>query len=198
MQGKTKVSLSSFEFDLVSDPKWLLAKNDIIEKIYERFGALASAYQEILAQPILPEAVTAISPKIARGEKYEGLPWVMLDYPRKFSDGAVFAVRTFFWWGHFFSITLHLSGSYMHAYLPRIQNAFEAGLLNDAFISCGADAWQHHFRSENMLPMSDALLKRTAEVGFLKIGFNTPIKAWDNADAFLLDHFKRLLQILSA
>lgn len=198
MQGKTKVSLSPFEFDLVSDPKWLLAKNDIIEKVYERFGAVSSKFQALLAQPVLPEAVTAISPKIARGEKYEGLPWLMLDYPRKFSNGNVFAIRTFFWWGHFFSITLHLSGSYMHAYLPRIQNAFEAGLLDDAFISCGADAWQHHFRSDNMLPISDPLLKRAAEVGFLKIGFNIPIKEWDDADVFLLDRFKRLLRILSA
>lgn len=198
MQGKTKVSLSSFEFDLVSDPKWLLAKNDIIEKVYERFGALSAAYQVMLAQSAFPEAVTASSPKIARGEKYEGLPWVMLDFPRKFSDGDVFAVRTFFWWGHFFSITLHLGGAYMHEFLPSIVGAFEAGLLNDAFISCGADAWQHHFRSDNMLPLSDALLKHAAEVGFLKIGFNTPISAWDDADDFLLVRYKRLLQILSA
>lgn len=198
MQGKTKVSLSPFEFDLVSDPNWLLVKNNIIEKVYERFGALSSEFQALLAQPVLPETVTAISPKIARGEKYEGLPWLMLDYPRKFSNGDIFAIRTFFWWGHFFSITLQLSGSYMHAYLPRITNAFEAGLLNDAFISCGADAWQHHFRADNMLPISDALLKRAAEIGFLKIGFNIPIKEWDDADVFLLDRFKRLLNMLSA
>ena len=197
MQGKTKVSLSSFEFDLVSDPKWLLAKNDIIEKVYERFGMLSSAYQSLLSQQGLPAEITVLSPKIARGEKYEGLPWVMLDCPRKFSNGDIFAIRTFFWWGHFFSITLQLSGSYMHAYLPRIINAFETGLLSDAFISCGADAWQHHFRNDNMRPASNALLNHAQEAGFLKIGFKIEMKAWDVADAFLLDRFKCLLQVLT-
>ena len=32
----------------------------------------------------LPGDIAAIAPKIARGENYLGLPYVMLDYPRYF------------------------------------------------------------------------------------------------------------------
>ncbi len=34
----------------------------------------------------------------------------MLDYPRAFGRDSIFACRTFFWWGRFFSLTLHLAG----------------------------------------------------------------------------------------
>ena len=52
------------------------------------------------------------SPKISKGENYRGLPYVMLDYPRLFGREEVLAIRTFFWWGHGFSVTLHLKGGY--------------------------------------------------------------------------------------
>src|SRR5262245_61567301 len=113
MQESAKVSLSAFEQQLVTDANWILTKNGIIEKVYLLFGNLSEHYkQEPLLQQLPAEAVTA-SPKIARGENYEGLPYVMLDYPRCFGKEDTLAIRTFFWWGHFFSITLQLKGKYV-------------------------------------------------------------------------------------
>ena len=65
----------------------------------------------------LPEEVLIQSPKISRGENYNGLPYVMLDYPRCFGKEDVFAMRTMFWWGNFFSITWHLKGKYSKEYI---------------------------------------------------------------------------------
>ena len=59
----------------------------------------------------LPEAVIQSSPKITRGENYQLLPYVILDYPRCFQKEQVFAIRTMFWWGKGISITLHVSGN---------------------------------------------------------------------------------------
>ena len=56
-------------------------------------------------------AIVQSTPKIAKGENYLQLPYVLLDYPRCFDKENIFAIRTMFWWGNFFSITLHLSGS---------------------------------------------------------------------------------------
>jgi uncharacterized protein (DUF1015 family) len=96
MQEKANVSLSAFELQLVTDPVWILTKTQIIEKVYNLFGDVSQLYQQHQHMQQLPSALTALAPKISKGENYEGLPYVMLDYPRCFSREDVFAVRSFF------------------------------------------------------------------------------------------------------
>ena len=57
-----------------------------------------------------PKEVDVRMGKIFRGENYNGLPYLVLDYPKHFSKDSVFAFRALFWWGNFFSFTLHLQG----------------------------------------------------------------------------------------
>jgi len=97
--------LSTKELELVTNPNIILTKNAIIGKVYDLFGQLSEAYKTVLTN----KELLAIGPKIARGENYQGLPWVMLDFPRKFTQSDTMAIRSFFWWGHFFSITLQLT-----------------------------------------------------------------------------------------
>jgi len=132
MTGSANVSLSAFEKQLVTDAGWILTKNKIIQKVLVLFGELNKAWlnNSILWQ--LPAALTEIPAKISRGENYEGLPYVMLDYPRCFGKEDVCAVRTFFWWGNFFSITLHLKGKYKLQIEQSIADAIQAGELNNA------------------------------------------------------------------
>ena len=119
----TKIHLSADELQLVQNAQLLLTKNTIIEKVYALFGELASELQQssIYATRNLPAELLTLGPKISRGEKYKGLPYVMLDYPRCFGKEDIFAVRTFFWWGNFFSVTLHLKGKYQQLFIPYLQ-----------------------------------------------------------------------------
>src|SRR5688572_20484305 len=110
----TNVKLSKEELGMVTDAGLILTKNRIIQKVYDLFGEVSMVYQQ--QHDRFPVEVVAVSPKISRGENYRGLPWVMLDYPRRFSQADVFAIRSFFWWGGFFSFTLQLKGSYLHQY----------------------------------------------------------------------------------
>ena len=108
-----KIRLSPEEEALVATTDWILTKNNVLQKIKQLLLALQSRQQDLLLPfNSLPEEVLKSSPKISRGENYKGLPWLVLDYPRYFNKADVFAIRTLFWWGNFFSITLHLSGSY--------------------------------------------------------------------------------------
>jgi hypothetical protein len=133
-----KVQFSAEEMRLVSDPAWILTKNSIIRKVVEVFGELSGEWRGML--------VWDGDPKISRGEQYKGLPWVMLDYPRVFGKEDVLAVRTMFWWGHYFSVTLHLKGSYLRSYLPVILS--NRGLLEAAGFWPGTseDEWEHDHR----------------------------------------------------
>src|SRR5262245_51174126 len=112
--NRAKIQLSADELSLVQNAAWLLTKNNIIDKVFELFGEVATGAGELLKEAAdwLPKETFVQSPKISKGEKYLGLPYVMLDYPRMFSREDVFAIRTFFWWGNFFSVTLHIKGKY--------------------------------------------------------------------------------------
>ncbi|MEI9808974.1 MAG: hypothetical protein WDO16_14545 [Bacteroidota bacterium] len=93
--------------------------------------------QQQFLQPyitVLPPEVIKISPKISKGENYKGLPYLVLDYPRYFEKDNHFAVRSMFWWGNFFSSTLHLSGIYKKKYTSAIEASFTQLQENDFFI----------------------------------------------------------------
>src|SRR6478672_2018750 len=109
MEGHTKIQLSDVEMDLVNNTGWILTKHDIIKKVYVLFGELSESMHKELAsfEKYLPAEVFLKSAKITRGENYKMLPYVILDYPAFFDRDHIFAVRTMFWWGNFFSITLH-------------------------------------------------------------------------------------------
>ncbi|HEX6916286.1 MAG TPA: hypothetical protein VF145_13645, partial [Chitinophagaceae bacterium] len=108
------VKLSKEELDLVTNAGFILTKNRIIGKVYDMFGLLSETFRQQAAG--FPDEMSRAQAKISKGENYLGLPWVMMDYPRLFSKTDVFAVRCFFWWGNFFSITLQLSGKYLGQY----------------------------------------------------------------------------------
>src|SRR3954468_23643409 len=136
------VKLSESELLLVCDEQFILTKNNIINKVYLLFGMLSEVFlnKAKTYKPFFPEEVFKASPKIYKGENYNGLPYVMLDYPRYFVKDDAFSIRCFFWWGNFFSITLHLSGKYAEKYGVHI---FQALLLeNNLWHVCvGKDQW---------------------------------------------------------
>ena len=140
-----KIHLSPEELALVQNAELLLTKNRIIGKVYDLFGEMAAVLSELLNErkDKFPPAVLLASPKIARGENYKGLPYVMLDYPRCFGKEDVFAIRTFFWWGNFFSITLHLKGIYQQNFEP-VLNKHRAALEEAGFrLTLSEDEWDH-------------------------------------------------------
>src|SRR5436190_19310256 len=121
----SKIRLSDFEIQLVNNSEWILTKNNIIKKAQQLLGVVQENIADYIKtkRKIFPAEIAAISPKISKGENYLGLPWLMLDYPRYFDKENIFAIRTMFWWGNFFSTTLHLSGKYQSQYLQDILNS---------------------------------------------------------------------------
>ncbi|MBC7848539.1 MAG: hypothetical protein H7Y31_02330 [Chitinophagaceae bacterium] len=175
-----KIHLSEEELTLVRNGDWLLTKNRIIGKVYELFGQLAAEWTKLNN---LPETVSNIPPKIAKGEQFNGLPYVMLDYPRCFGKEDVFAIRTFFWWGNFFSITLQLKGAYLN-------NSFDSILKNaptlsdDFFVSISGDEWDHDLTGINYMPVSEwkrLQQENTQGFSFLKIAAKIGFDEWNSA-----------------
>jgi hypothetical protein len=189
-----KLGLSAEERRLVLDPGIILTKNRIIDKVYSLFGSMAD---ELRALP-WPEGTEQASPKIARGENYRGLPFVMLDFPRLFSSQHVMAVRTHFWWGNYISVVLHLKGMYQQRYVEQVAGA--GWRLQDSWVACTDDEWEHAMVEPFWKPVNsmkaDAFREHIGHHAFLKIGRKFPLETEEMGKA-LMDTYKTFSLMLN-
>jgi hypothetical protein len=201
MKTTSKIHLSPQEMELVTRADWLLNKHIIIKKVFEMFGAVNEIFKKE-AEPyhkLFPENIKYHNGKISRGENYKLLPYAILDYPSFFWKERVFAVRSMFWWGNFFSITLHLSGSHKEKYINNSETIFSFLQKNNFFICINEDEWQHHFGADNYIlstSINQADFEKINEKNFFKIAKHIPLSQWENANEFLLNSFKEIMEIL--
>ena len=197
----TKIQLSPAEMQLMCNADVILTKNAVMQKTKALLEVVQQ--QQMVAQKewetFLPAEVFRTPPKIARGENYEGLPWLMLDYPRLFTPTSTFAIRTFFWWGRFFSCTLQLSGLYKQQYQKKLQTAFNQ-LAPQHFIGSSTDAWQHHFRPDNYQPIGEIGQKEWETFlrngPHVKIATQIELTRWPHAADLLFAHWQQYLSLL--
>lgn len=194
MQEQAKISLSAFELQLVSDAGIILTKNHIIQKVIELFGKVSEDYQKQLLHASLPKEVMALAPKISKGENYKGLPYVILDYPRCFGKEDVFAVRSFFWWGNYFSSVLQLKGTYKAAYELKIIKAVQSGRFNGCYINTNEEEWNHDVNTADAAMITG---DSTASHQLIKITAVHELAKWETAAHFFQSQLHLYLQLLN-
>ena len=193
MNPTAKVRLSPAEMRLVTDPEWILTKNSIMGKVVSLMAEQSERYRPIWENAVLPDGAHPSTPKISKGENYKGLPYVMLDYPRTFGREDILAIRTLFWWGHTFSITLHLKGRYKELFLPVIQNRWKELAAAGFHIGISDDEWQHEHTPENYRPMDSG---RETGLAFLKLSASCGLDKWEEAPEILSGWFEALVTAL--
>ncbi len=169
----TKLKLSAKEWELVNNSRIILTKNAILEKVKAWLQVLNREQLDFIKNGLRPEpaGIFHSTPKISRGENYQGLPYLVLDYPRVFETeklperkGGIAAIRTLFWWGHFFTVTLHLAGIYKKGSEQNILDAFLLLRRHNFYICVNEGQWVHHFEKDNYRP-----LKKMSYPAFSKI-----------------------------
>jgi len=200
MLQKTKITLSAKELNLVCNTDVILTKQAIIQKVYQLLGETAEAWQQQLSdlEHRLPPAMIVNPPKIAKGEHYKGLPYVILDYPRCFTKDNTAAIRLLFWWGNFFSINLHLSGSYQQAAAPILLQHFEWLQQNNYWVCTNNSPWEHHFLADNFVLLNavtkeEFAAKLTGDP-FVKIAKKIPLYEWESVTSFMEQSFADLIK----
>lgn len=194
----SKIQLSANELELVLNKEWILTKQRIIDKVYQLLGTIASEIQTNAASfnDCTGPDIWQNPPKISRGEQYEQLPYVVLDYPRVFTRQHVFAVRNFFWWGHYFSTTLHLKGHYTEIYATAI--AANLCNTNNLFMAHGNNEFNFTIEKEYSLcgngswPAAETL----KEMPFVKLAVVCPLQQWFQAPLQLINNTNLLLNLL--
>ncbi|MBS1730788.1 MAG: hypothetical protein JSS67_08420 [Bacteroidetes bacterium] len=196
------IKLSAAETELAANKEILLLKNEIIEKIKIFFGELSHEYRLEIKKYLyqFPIPVSLDFQKISRGENHEGFPYIMLDFPAIFSHENVFAIRSFFWWGNFCSITLHLKGIYKTLYVPKILAATES---KNWMISMSGHEWMHsleknHYRYLAQCEMDDPHFISNLEKPFFKLARKMDLNDWRKMPQFFKENFECILKMLSA
>lgn len=146
----------------------------------------------------LPDKAFTRSGKISRGENYNRLPYVILDYPRLFTREDTFAYRSMLWWGHEFSVTLHLSGIYLnplHLHLPEVLQYLASD--KEIFFCVHSDPWQYHFSSDNYRNLSDLIsedqISSLVHRKFIKISKKWSLEHWKDFPEHSAHFFEELL-----
>jgi hypothetical protein len=198
-----KIRLSQTEMELVNDAALILTKNAILKKVNQLLGSLQAKQQQFLALHAagLPVKVSGSSPKISKGENYQGLPYLILDYPRFFEHENIFAVRTMFWWGNFFSITIHLSGIYKKEAEEKLIASYNTIREKGYYYYMNEDQWEHHFEGDNYVLLSGMHEKdferSVRERSFVKLVNKISLKQWDDAEDILQGYFEEIIKMLA-
>ncbi|MBL7710799.1 MAG: hypothetical protein JNJ86_17140 [Chitinophagaceae bacterium] len=199
-----KIRLSATELELVTNADWILTKNAILQKVKNILEVLQAEQQDYLAKKKINFPAEFISPlpKISKGENYKGLPYLVLDHPRYFDKENVFTVRTLFWWGNFFSITLHLSGRCKELFQQQLINAYSLFAGNDFFLCINDDQWEHHFEKDNYKLTKEITSREFEQLisnkSFIKLAQKYPLQQWDEIPTLLFTEFRKIMEIVKA
>ena len=199
MNLKAKITLSDKERSILMDTDWILHKQSIIKKVYDIFSVASMNINSLFEMKNLNKNLMVNAPKIYRGENYNQFPYVMLDYPGIFGKTDVFAMRTMFWWGNFFSITVHLSGEYK-SLININQLVNENNLRNELYICVNENQWEHHFNEDNYHLLKklskEELFHHVNEKDFIKIAIKFDLENWDLIPDLLEGGYKLMAEML--
>ncbi len=194
-----KINVSEDELKLMLNKEWLYQKRMIIEKVYEFFSLLHDDYHKVASpkENMLGYLPVNRMGKISRGENLLGLPYLVMDYPALFSKEKIIAIRTLFWWGNFFSISLHLSGLEISPkrVLPWLQYFNDHGFS----INASGKEWNHDFDRDGFEPFTNNhtdYANKIATNGIFRVSYKTSLIDWVYARQALLYSFEKIMVFL--
>lgn len=194
------MELSDKELSVIENTSFLLTKIKVTEKIQQLLGQTRLDLKVLLSRSVFefPEGSDLTTGKISKGENYQNLPYLVLDYPKLFTQKDIFAYRTMFWWGNFFSATLHLQGHSLEKHRSSFMKNLSVLIDQDIYIGVGSSPWQYHYETDNYIPVSEIDADFIRQCEFLKLSKKIPLSQWSRVPPFSTDFFAMLIALLEA
>jgi hypothetical protein len=193
----SKIHLSSAEIELMQNAEVILTKNRVLEKVKVLLEEVQERQIDFVRKNNFTSEIFKVPPKISRGENYLGLPYLILDYPRQSSENNFFFIRTMFWWGNFFSCTLHLANNSKEIFRERIQQSYLS--LRNYYIGVNDDQWAHHLEETNYNKIAimekEKFEKSCENFDHIKIAGKLSLAEWQNASSDLYENWKFFLSV---
>lgn len=190
--------LTSNEMEVMSNRAFLLTKATVLDKtnflLQQTLDKLTTVVDSGSAQ--FWPGINQQPGKISRGENYRLLPYQVLDYPAYFDHINICAFRTMFYWGSFFSSTLHLQGECLDAFREKLIANFKQLLNRDIYIAISESPWQYHYEQDNyvLLQPEHELIIRGGD--FVKLSKKIPLSQYQQVPGFATDYFKFILSVI--
>ncbi len=176
----------------------ILTKNVVLEKVKALLEDMQREQVDFVQRTASGSLLFSIPPKISKGENYRGLPYKVLDFPRLFGQEDIFAIRLLFWWGHYFSATLHLSGRYKSESLPFIIQNLPLLAKKGYYLGIHPDPWLHHIEPHTYKPLSELDQEQfpgfSSSLPHLKIAVSFALEDVISEPGLLLESWKFLLE----
>ena len=192
------MNITEKELNILQGTDFLLAKSAVLKKIYNMLEETRTELKKIVRNTGLsfPEGTDTLTGKISRGENYKNLPYMVLDYPTLFTNDNTFAFRTMFWWGNFFSLTLHLEGEALKYYRNNLADNIERLVNQNIYIGIGKTPWEYHYEKHNYVPIKEIYREQILNFKFVKLSKRIAVIEWRKVPEFSAEFFKFLLSIL--
>lgn len=189
------------EIGLMSDAGLLLQKKRLLNKLTGRLAAIEASLRQILTnhEATLPAGTLQKAGKISKGENYRDLPYLVLDYPRLFTKDDILNVRLLFWWGHYFSMSLHLAGNTWQAKKQQVCRQATLLPIGDYFIQTDGSPWENDVAAACFFRVSDKLpaqQQAVLEAPFVKFVTTLPLREAASLESFSIKTFKNFMAIL--
>jgi hypothetical protein len=188
----------SEELNLLTDRKFLLAKRRIQEKITELLENLQADLANRCMEKLLVDLSTVINPpKISKGENYKGLPYHVLDYPAIFQNEDILAFRTMFYWGNFFSATIHLQGKFLDQNRQVLQDNLSKLTETNCYICVNDNPWEYTYTKDNYELLSLEHFGKIRKDSFIKLSKKMALEDYINLNNTVSDFYFALLPHLN-
>jgi hypothetical protein len=197
MKRKT-FELSKKELLLIQDRDFLIHKRRVIQSLrdqlllFQKALSTSSSIQKFLDS----NAIKPAEAKLSQGENYKGLPYLVLDYPAVFTKPDIIAFRTLFWWGNFFSFTLHLQGSHLAKHIKSIKKNWEELKRLDFYLSVGKTAWEYHYGADNYQKIHSTMKNELDQRSFLKMSRKIELKRYPHFHDEGIAFYQKLCELL--
>lgn len=194
--------LNQQELDYLQDTHFLLTKRKITQQLQQLLAKTQQELHDLLKQhkQHLPPHCLQRAGKISRGENYKGLPYLILDYPRLLTKDDVFAFRTMFWWGNFFSCSLQLQGKSLTLYRSALNHKLITHKSSGLYICVNSTPWEYHYGTDNyqlLESLQEERINHLLEQDFCKISRKTGLENYAELPSFALNCAQEYLDLLS-
>jgi hypothetical protein len=105
-----------------------------------------------------------------------------------------------FWWGNFFSCTLHLSGIYKLQFEQALLSNIDVLQKNNFYICINKNEWEHHFETANYIAVNEldmggmhTIIKQQQ---FIKLAAKFSLHQCNEMDVLLEKCFTAILRLL--
>lgn len=172
---REEIRFAPEERSLIADTIFFERKQAVSQKIRAVFsrvreGLLAHVKPE---RYLAPDGVDFTRGKLSGGEHHYDLPYIFLDFPRRYSRESLFAFRSLFWWGHHFLFTLILSGDLLPGYRERLFSGWNRLAARGDWIAVSPDPWEWRMTEDHVRRVrregKNALEPAVRELPFLKL-----------------------------